>query len=116
MEITATRLAPCCSANSSWAALSMEAASAVLKMYGAVGSVTSSATEAKTTHGMLAFSISGRAAMLALLQPPPWSMKTRCWKISFLAAAMAVAASQRSSSRTSVILRPFTPPALLTSL
>ena len=85
-------------------------------MYGLVGMVTSSATAAKTTHGSLPCSISGRAAMAALLQPPPLIMNTWSWWISFLAAAMAVAGSQRSSSRTSTSFRPWMPPALFTSL
>ena len=100
------RVAPCLRANSSCEALSMEAESAVEKICGCVGTVTSSATEANTTNGRFPFSISGRAAMVALLQPPPWSMNTFSWKMSFLTAAMAAAASQRSSSRTTTILRP----------
>jgi len=110
------RLAPLLSANSSCDALSIDAVSAVVKISGVVGEVRLSATEAKITQGTFDSLISGKAPMLAFEQPPPWMMNTLSPKISFLAAPMAAAGSQRSSCRTISILRPLIPPALFTSL
>ena len=63
-----------------------------------------------------AFSISGRAASVALEHPPPMMANTLCSYTSFLTAAMPPSGLHKSSSRTSTSLRPWMPPFLLSSL
>lgn len=66
------------------------------------------------TSGTFSRSTYSRAATTAAEHEPPFSRNTLSCSVSFLTAATRSLALQRSSSITSSIWRPLTPPSLLT--